>query len=152
MIKFQPVTEGNLNIVLEILNSNSHYNMLYDGNPTRTMDYARSEFLNGITESYFIILKNTYIGLIDFLDCNPKDNYPWLGLLMIHGDYHFKGYGKMAYLGFEDKLKERFDTIRLGILEKNTEAREFWTTLGFNMYANTELDGNLVECYEKSLI
>ena len=151
MMKFQPITEETLDIVLEIINSNPRYNTLYDGNPTRTMDYVRAVFMNDITVSYLILLNNTYIGLIDFLDCNPKDNYPWLGLLMIHGDYHYKGYGKMAYSAFENKSKQDFDTIRLGVIQKNTVAIEFWTSLGFNKYASTDLNGNLIECYEKSL-
>ena len=87
MMKFQPITEETLDIVLEILNSNPQYNTIYDGNPTRTIDYVRAVFMNDITVSYLILLNNTYIGLIDFLDCNPKDNYPWLGLLMIHSNY-----------------------------------------------------------------
>ena len=101
---FRSITEELLEPVLEILNSNSHYNILVNGSPTRSIEEARSEFLNQTTESYLIILKNKYIGIIDFLKNNPNDNYSWIGLLMIHGDYHSMGYGKKAYLSFEERL------------------------------------------------
>ena len=98
MVMFRPITEDLLEFVLEILNSNSHYNVLENGNPLRTIEEARNEFFNQTTDSYFIILENKYIGIIDFLKNNPKDNCPWIGLLMIHGDYHSMGYGKKAYI------------------------------------------------------
>ena len=152
MIKFQPITEDLLEFVLEILNSNSHYNILENGNSLRSIEEARSEFLNQATDSYLIILENKYIGIIDFLKNNPNDNCPWIGLLMIHRDYHSMGYGKKAYVSFEKELKEQnFDNIRVGILQKNISAKKYWTSLGFKFYKNSEWEGKLVECFEKRL-
>lgn len=45
MIMFQPITEDLLELVLEIINSNSHYNIMENGNPLRTIEEARNEFL-----------------------------------------------------------------------------------------------------------
>ena len=152
MIKFENITEDLLEHVLEILNSNSNFNIISNGKARRTIQDARNEFLNELTESYLITIEDKYIGLIDFLRNHPKDNYPWLGLLMIHGDYHSRGYGKMSYLEFEEKLKyENFNTIRIGILEKNNKAIKFWTNLEFIMYDSIEMKGNLVRCFEKRL-
>ena len=86
---FKLITEDLLEIVLEILNSNPHYNILANGNPSRTIEEVRKEFINQISESYLIKLDDKYIGIIDFLANNPNDNHPWIGLLMIHGDYQF---------------------------------------------------------------
>ena len=83
MVIFQPITENSLDIVLEILNSNTHYNILENGVPSRTIEEVKNEFLNLNTESYLIFLENKYIGIIDFLKNNPYDNCPWIGLLMI---------------------------------------------------------------------
>ncbi len=149
---FHPITEDLLGIVLEILNSNPHYNILVNGNPSRTIEEARNQFLNQNTESYLIYLENKYVGIIDFLRNNPRDNSPWIGLLMIHGEYHSKGYGKMAYNLLEEKLKEQgYDKVRIGIMPENTGAKKFWTALGFKWYANKQWLGKTVECFEKQL-
>lgn len=133
---FQPITEDLLDIVLEIINSNSHYNILENGNPLRTVEEIKSDFFNGDTESYIILNENKYIGIIDFLGNNPGDNCPWIGLLMIHGECHSKGYGKMAYNLFEERLKQQnYSKVRIGILQENTLAKKFWVSLGFKFYA-----------------
>lgn len=153
MIMFQPITEDLLEFALEILNSNPHYNILENGDPLRTIEEARNEFLNQNTDSYLIILENKYIGIIDFLKNNPKDNCPWIGLLMIHGKYHSIGYGKEAYILFEEKLKQQnFDNVRIGILQENTGAKKYWTSLGFKFFRNSQWKGRIIECLEKRLI
>jgi GNAT superfamily N-acetyltransferase len=150
---FQPITEELLDIVLDIVNSNSHYNILENGKPVRTMEEVRIEFLNQDTESYLISVENRYIGIIDFLKNNPNDNCPWIGLLMIHGNYHSKGYGRAAYHTFEEILRRRgFDKVRIGVLSDNTGAKIFWTSLGFQTYASKRWQGKAIECYEKELI
>lgn len=153
MIKFKPITENLLEFVLEIVNSNSNYNILENGKPLRSIEEVKSEFLNEITDSYLIVFENKYVGIIDFLKSNPKDNCPWIGLLMIHGDYHSMGYGKKVYVSFEDKLRQQnYGNIRIGILQNNITAKKYWVSLGFKFYKNSKWRGNIVECFEKSLI
>lgn len=150
---FKLITEDLLEIVLEIINSNPHYNILVNGNPSRTIEEVRKELINQISESYLIKLDNKYIGIIDFLENNPNDNHSWIGLLMIHGDYHSMGYGRIAYLFFEEKLKQRkLDNVRIGILKDNIGVKGYWTSLGFTFYDNTQWEGKDVECFEKQLI
>ena len=64
-------------------------------------------FLNPITTSVFIKLDDTYIGVMDYLMENPKDQCPWLGLLMIHADYQGFGFGTQAYSLYESEMRER---------------------------------------------
>lgn len=150
---FEPITEKSLEIVWKIVNSNTTYNILENGNPLRSIDEVSNEFLNPITDSFLIIHENKSIGIIDFLKNNPKDNYPWLGLLMIHDDYHSMGYGKKAYVSFEEKLKKQnFTNVRIGILQKNFNALEFWKLLGFKYYGNSTWGGKSVDCFEKHLL
>lgn len=152
MIRFETITEESLDTALDILNSNPQYNTIFNGNPTRTKDDIRSEFINELTYSYLIQINNIYIGVIDFLENNPKDNYPWLGLLIIHGDYHSMGYGKKVYKEFEVKfLKDKFDAVRIGILKDNTGAKSFWTKLGFDLCIETDQEEYVVDCLEKNL-
>ena len=147
---FQPITEDSLDTVLEIINSNCQYNILVNG---RSIKEARSEFLNQTTESYLIMLDNKYVGVIDFLKSNPNDNCSWIGLLIIHGNYHSMGYGKKAYLSFEEKLKQRhLANVRIGILKENIDAKRYWKSLGFIFYENAQWEEKQVECFEKQLI
>lgn len=64
---FQPITEDLLDIALEILNSNTHHNILENRKPARSIEEVRNEFLNPNTESYLIFLENKYIGIVNFL-------------------------------------------------------------------------------------
>lgn len=153
LMLFHAITEELLDMALEILNSNPHYNILVNGNPSRTLEEVRNEFINQITESCLIKLNNKYVGIIDFLEDNPNDNCSWIGLLMIHGDYHSMGYGRMAYLLFEANLKRRkLANVRIGILKENTEAKRYWESLGLVLYYNDQLENKQVECFEKKLI
>ncbi|MFC7063435.1 GNAT family N-acetyltransferase [Halobacillus seohaensis] len=150
---FEIITQESLEIVMDIVNSNSSYNVLENGNPLRTIQELSSEFLNSSTESYLVKHEERYIGIIDFLNNNPKDNHPWIGLLMIHRDYHSMGYGKKAYLSFEEKIihQKLFKSVRLAVIKSNKEAIVFWKSLGFKFYDNSEWDGRVVGCYEKHL-
>src|SRR5690242_7435425 len=150
---FEPITENSIELALEIVNSNSTYNILENGNPLRSKEEVISEFLNTISDSFLIIMENKYIGIIDFLNNNPKDNHPWIGLLMIKGDFHSLGYGKKAYASFEDKLKkQKFYKVRIGVLQENLIAIEFWKSLGFMFYGNSNWRGKAVNCFEKQLL
>ncbi|UOQ84772.1 GNAT family N-acetyltransferase [Gracilibacillus salinarum] len=98
---FQPITEHNLTLASDIVHSNPAYNILENGNASRSMSEIRKEFLNGKTESYLIIDGEKTIGVVDFLDNNPRDNHPWIGFLMIKKEYQLLGCGKRAYEAFE---------------------------------------------------
>lgn len=140
-------------LALEIINSNSHYNIMENGNPLRTIEGARNEFLNQNTDSYLMILENKYIGIIDFLKNNPNDNCPWIDLLMIRGEYQSMGYGKEAYILFEEKLKQQnLDRVRIGILQENTIAKKYWTSVGFKYFGDGQWQGRTIECFEKRLV
>lgn len=72
---------------------------------------------------------------------------------MIHGEHHSKGYGKMAYNLFEEKLKQQnYNKVRIGILPENIGAKKIWTSLGFKFYAYKQLQEKTIECFEKQLI
>lgn len=142
----------NIEAAAEIINSNQEYNYLENGSFTRTLDEVRKELMNDTTESYLIKRDHQWVGVIDYLKYNHKDQTPWLGLLMIKGSDHYKGYGKRAYNVFEEKLRnERIGKIRLGVLQTNEEAKVFWGKMGFIRYGTSQWEGKAVDCYEKIL-
>ncbi|MFF2885918.1 GNAT family N-acetyltransferase [Paenibacillus sp. NPDC057967] len=151
-MKFERVTAETLAAVLDIVNSNPAYNTMENDTPSRTLEEVESEFLNGESESYFIIDGDRKIGLIDFLRNNPNDGCPWLGLLMIHGDCHAAGYGRRAYASFEEQfVKLQYPKLRIGVFRSNVKALAFWKSLGFDPYKTSTWRGKDVDCLEKEL-
>jgi GNAT superfamily N-acetyltransferase len=150
MIYFEKIVPDTIAIALEIVNSNPEYNCMENGSPVRIFDDVKSEFLNPETDSFFIKIDKDYIGLIDFLHKNSNDGFPWIGLLMIHGDQHSQGYGAKSYQVFEEKLKEfNFDSIRLGVLQTNQRAKGFWTRMGYKFVTTKLWNNKKVDVYEK---
>jgi RimJ/RimL family protein N-acetyltransferase len=153
-IIFEEITDKKLTIVQEIVHSNNSYNLLENGRETRTTEELREEFLNSKTKSMFIKLDNSYIGVIDYLDENPKDGFPWLGLLMIHKDQQGKGYAKQAYAKYEcELLHTGKSAVRLGVLKGNSKAKQFWESVGFTYYESKPFkDNKEVDCYQKEIM
>jgi ribosomal protein S18 acetylase RimI-like enzyme len=55
-----------------------------------------------------------------------------------------------VYFSLEEKLKQKkFNCVRIGVLQKNVNALEFWKSLGFRFYGNNEWEGKVVDCFEK---
>lgn len=73
------------------------------------------------------------VGVLCLLDRHPKDGYPWIGLLLVHGHHHREGLGRHLV----DLVEQRFrtaghDGLRLAVLENNPSALAFWTALGWH--------------------
>jgi RimJ/RimL family protein N-acetyltransferase len=151
-VQFEEITKETLYIALEIINSNPHYNIIENGIAKRELVEMEEEFLNPETTSVFIKLDDTYIGVMDYLMENPKDQCPWLGLLMIHGDYQGYGFGTQAFALYESEmLKRGLNRIRIGVIKENVKAKQFWESLGCS-YIKTALseNGKEIFIYEKN--
>lgn len=155
MLTLEPVTEEQLYIIREIVNSNPEYNILENGSAARTDEELREEFFHGDSNrhTYFLKADDTYVGLAEYMKHNERDGCPWLGLLMIHGDYRGYGYGTNAYFTLEQTLKEQGTTkLRLAVIEQNQKAKAFWENIGFSFFVKKEsTKGIMVDCYEKTL-
>ncbi len=69
----------------------------------KNLSRLEEEFLNPVSTSVLIKFDDTYIGILDYLMENPNDHCPWLGLLMIHGDYRGFGFGHRRLLFIKKK-------------------------------------------------
>ena len=78
-------------------------------------------------------------GVASFLQENPRDGKPWLGLLMVHGGLHGQGYGSEAVDGLLRHFREQlgWQWLRLGVITRNEKARRFWERHGFHAYTST---------------
>lgn len=151
-VHFEEITKETLYVALEIINSNSEYNIVENGRAQRELAEMEDEFLNPATSSVFIKLDDTYIGVMDYLMENPKDQCPWVGLLVIHGDYQGFGFGTQAYALYESDMRKRgLVRTRIGVIRENVKSKQFWKSLGF-LYIKTALSekGKEIFVYEKN--
>ena len=149
-ITFEQLTEETLYIALEIVNSNSVYNLLVHNKEKKTIEEVKDEFVIKETKTIFVKLDDTYIGLIGFMENHNDDACLWLELLMIHRDYQGYGFGSLAYSLFEQQWAN--NVVRTGVLEENKSAKAFLEKKGFgNFQTVVNENGKEVCCYEKRL-
>jgi RimJ/RimL family protein N-acetyltransferase len=75
------------------------------------------------------------VGQANFLEENPDDGYPWLGLLMIAADHQGRGLGREAFerLAEHSRVEYGWAALRLGVRPANVAALGFWEHLGFEV-------------------
>lgn len=72
------------------------------------------------------------VGLLCLLDRHPTDGQPWIGLLLVHGNFHRKGIGRLLANMVEERFRdEGRGGLRLAVLENNPVALAFWSSLGW---------------------
>ncbi|MFF0187563.1 GNAT family N-acetyltransferase [Streptomyces sp. NPDC005244] len=88
------------------------------------------------------------VGLVCLLDRHPGDGYPWIGLLMVSGDQRRRGVGRTLVRAVEERfLGHGRDGLRLAVLENNSPASAFWSSLGWQ-----EIDRRLDVRFERPCI
>lgn len=77
-------------------------------------------------------IEGQVVGLVSVLRQHPRDGYPWIGLLIVHGGQHRKGHGRLLAKLVEERLRaEGRNGARLAVLENNPAALAFWSSLGW---------------------
>lgn len=72
------------------------------------------------------------VGLVCLLDRHPKDGYPWIGLLIVHGGRRRRGVGRLLVAAVEERFRRQGrDGLRIAVLENNPSASAFWSSLGW---------------------
>jgi GNAT superfamily N-acetyltransferase len=122
-------------IEMEIMNSHPEYNLLADGKRILSQEDLLEEHDEGSDlekERYLLKVGENYIGIIDFIMLNPRDQKPWLGLLIIHRDWTRQSYAEKALTIYEDMMRIRgINEVRLGCFEANSPGLSFWEKQGF---------------------
>ncbi|WP_432406496.1 GNAT family N-acetyltransferase [Wukongibacter sp. M2B1] len=77
---------------------------------------------------------DTLIGIIEGLREYPQKDIWYIGLMMIAKNKRKQGIGEKSYKAFEKwASKYNVNSIRLGVLEKNTIGLGFWEKVGFRI-------------------
>ena len=153
MFTLERVTEGNLDVIREIIHSNPAYNENRSMCADEELEY---QFVHSVPqrEIYFIKADDTYIGLLDYMESSKRDGYVRLNLLMIHGDYQGYGYGTNAYFLIENMFREKGITgLEIAIPKQNKKAKQFWEGLGFVLLGEQQTaNGETIDYFEKQLL
>lgn len=155
-LTFQVIKEDELALVKEIYDANQLLNEITHGlsyTPEHVIvqDYQETQKSGGF--SYALVETNSdqIIGYIQFILHNPKDQKPWLGLLLIHPTVHGKGYGKEFIESFVSWLaSNQYTSLRLGVLVDNTPAIPFYQKVGFKQVKEIIYDEKPAYIFERS--
>lgn len=92
------------------------------------------------------IYDDQMIGYIDILkgyrySMMHDDHYLWIGLFIIHQDYHRQKYGHYIISQLKEKWKNDIHVIQLGCLAHNERGLSFWKNEGFVEIAQSQKEG-----------
>jgi RimJ/RimL family protein N-acetyltransferase len=74
------------------------------------------------------------VGILDWMDENPNDGKPWLGLIMIYAERQRQGLAAEALEGLAEHLRRRgIFLLREGVIESNVAGRALADRLGFEL-------------------
>ncbi|MDZ5470900.1 GNAT family N-acetyltransferase (plasmid) [Bacillus sp. 31A1R] len=144
-----------ISIELEIMNSHPYHNLVSEGRKLLTEDdmmeeHEESSELN--KERYLIEYVDKYIGIVDFIMKNPRDDKPWLGLFIIHQDWTGKGLSEEAFNVYESLMKSRgIKEVRLGCFVNNERGLHFWKKQKFEIVKEIEFKDKPMYVLEKKL-
>lgn len=140
---------------LEIMNSNSEYNLIAFDKASLEEDdivkeHKEAEELN--VERYLVKNGKEYIGVLDYGMSSPRQQKPWLSLLVIHKKYQGFGYAKKLYMAYENlMIDKQVNTIQIAVHSTNEKALKFWMSLGFMKRSERIYDGKLLVSLEKKV-
>ena len=80
------------------------------------------------------------IGVLDWMERNPSDGHPWIGLVMVHGERQREGLGAEAVAGLLACLRRPgVAAVRAGVIERNPAGRALMQRLGFAPVSETTM-------------
>jgi RimJ/RimL family protein N-acetyltransferase len=81
------------------------------------------------------------IGVIEYLDVNPNDGHPWIGLILVAADRQREGLASEAMNAVFDFVNLNWASpIRLAVIDENKGAIGLAISLGFEPYGETFQD------------
>ncbi|MBW4828304.1 MAG: GNAT family N-acetyltransferase [Clostridiaceae bacterium] len=139
-VVLKTVTKDLLKNVLKIYDTNEEYfKVSMNGKPSiESIIEDKNDIPPGSNlqnKNYKLISINGQdIGIIDYVMNYPDEDTVYIGLFIIHGDFHRQGYGSAFVEEFAINMRKRgYCRLRLGVLKENKNGFEFWTRMGFKV-------------------
>jgi RimJ/RimL family protein N-acetyltransferase len=80
------------------------------------------------------------VGVLDWLESNPSDGKPWVGLVMIRADRQRRGFASEALAGLLEQLRAGgAPAVRAGVIDRNDAGRALTRRLGFAPVSSTTM-------------
>jgi len=143
-----PMTADNYANALEVYATNHDFFMLTGGKPASEEGILASlrQVPDGfdLSNKYFaMVLQNgQVIAVTDLFAGYPTEDCLWLGLLLVHGDMQGRSVGSTIARSILNAARTRgFASIKLGVIDTNTDAIKSWQGLGF---VQTGVSGNIL--------
>ena len=144
------VTRENCTEALDVYLSNQAYFRLYSGREVgiesiyENLDTIPPDLERNKKVTIGIWDGGVCIGNLDFLLAYPNPDFLYVGLLLIHQNYHGKQIGRQVFEALKSAAgKFGMHTLLLAVVEENEDALRFWRKMGF-----VEIDTGEVEMRE----
>jgi RimJ/RimL family protein N-acetyltransferase len=80
------------------------------------------------------------VGVLDWMEENPSDGKPWIGLLIVHADRQRRGIAVEAFEGLAERLRQGgVDTVRAAVIARNPAGHALVRRLRFEPVATTTM-------------
>ena len=149
-LRMREVEADDLDAVLTVYSSNADYLALTEGSGGEPGRYDR-----GMLERDFTIARMTpgrhlvgislkesgeLIGVLDWMEENPNDGKPWVGLLMIRADHQRQGLASEAFAGLAERLRAGgADVLRASVIKRNAAGQALSDRLELRPVATTSV-------------
>ena len=140
------MTEEDLTRLLEIFRSNPQYLEWTEGGDydlaTLREDWERARDSQG---RHMLALRDRAsgepVGVIEYLEVNPQDGHPWIGLILVSAEHQREGLAAEAMAAVCDLITLNWASpIRLGVIDENHAGLALAVSLGFEPYGEVPQD------------
>jgi RimJ/RimL family protein N-acetyltransferase len=138
-----PVTEADLPLLLEVFQSNPRYLEWNEGGEY-DLEMLRGDWESARTAEgrNMLALRDRetgeLVGVIEYLEVNPDDGHPWIGLIMVGSERQREGLAGEAVLAVCDHVHLNWASpMRLGVIDENQAGLALASSLGFERYGET---------------
>ena len=140
------MTEEDLTRLLEIFQSNPQYLEWTEGGDydlaTLREDWERARDTQG---RHMLALRDRASGelggVIEYLEVNPQDGHPWIGLILVSAEHQREGLAAEAMEAVCDLITLNWASpIRLGVIDENHAGLALAVSLGFEPYGEAAQD------------
>jgi RimJ/RimL family protein N-acetyltransferase len=81
------------------------------------------------------------VGVIEYMDLNPNDGHPWIGLIMVGADRQREGFASEAMQAVCAHVNLNWASpVRLAVIDENEAGIGLASSLGFEQYGETYQD------------
>jgi RimJ/RimL family protein N-acetyltransferase len=141
-LTIRELVDDDLEQILDVYVSNPEYLELTEGSGGEPglydlgmlqRDFATARMSPGrVLAGLFLKPTDEAVGVLDWMDENPSDDLPWIGLLMVRADRQREGLASEAFEGLAELLRARAaQTVRAAVVERNEAGRALARKLGF---------------------